>query len=136
MLEFLNADTSVAELCRQHNISPAAFQDWKDKFMAGGKQALAGRVDMATIHTKEAESLKRIICEITVANDILKRAHIGSPFFIILVFCYSMSRDNKIILSIAVFVLVVLATVFVIIPAYLLRQSVIFPPLHTTAHLK
>ena len=43
VLEFLNTNTSAAELCRKHNISPAAFQDWKNKFMTGGKQALAGR---------------------------------------------------------------------------------------------
>ena len=49
VLEFLNTSTSAAELCRKHNISPATFQDWKDKFMAGGKQALAGRGDVAKI---------------------------------------------------------------------------------------
>ena len=42
VIEFINTSTSAAELCRKHNISPATFQDWKDKFMAGGKQALAG----------------------------------------------------------------------------------------------
>ena len=88
-----------------------------------GNKTWQQRGDMVEIHAKEVENLKRIIGEITVANDILKRVHIDNHFFIILVFCYSMSRDNKIILSIAVFVLVVLATVFVIIPAYLLRQS-------------
>ena len=40
VLEFLNTGTSAAELCRKHNISPATFQNWKDKFMEGGKQAL------------------------------------------------------------------------------------------------
>ena len=73
VLEFLNTSASAAELCRKHNISPATFQDWKDKFMAGGKQALAGRGDTAKIHTKEVENFKRIIGEITVANDILKK---------------------------------------------------------------
>ena len=73
VLEFLNTSTSAAALCRKHNISPATFQDWKDKFMAGGKQALVGRGDVAKIHTKEMENLKRIICEITVANGILKK---------------------------------------------------------------
>ena len=73
VLEFLNTSTSAAELCRKYSISPATFQDWKDKFMAGGKQALAGRGDVAKIHTKEVENLKRIIGEITVANDILKK---------------------------------------------------------------
>ena len=78
VLEFLNTSTSAVQLCRKHNISPAAFQDWKDKFMAGGKQALAGRGDVAKIHTKEVENLKRIIGEITVANDILKKTLEGA----------------------------------------------------------
>ena len=34
-----------------------------------------------------------------------------------------MSRDDKIVLSIIVSVLIILATVFVIIPAYLFRQT-------------
>ena len=42
VLEFLNIGTSAAKLCCKHNILPATFQDWKDKFIAGGKQALAG----------------------------------------------------------------------------------------------
>ena len=78
VLEFLNTRTSAAELCRKYNISQATFQDWKDKFMADGKQALAGRVDVAKIHAKEVENLKRIIGEITVANDILKKTLEGT----------------------------------------------------------
>ena len=72
LIYFLQIFSGVA-ICRKHNISPATFQDWKDKFMAGGKQALAGRGDVAKIHAKEVENLKRIIGEITVANDILKK---------------------------------------------------------------
>ena len=53
VLEFLNIGTSAAELCRKHNISPVTFQDWKNKFMADGKQALAGPRETAKIHTKE-----------------------------------------------------------------------------------
>ena len=42
VLEFLNTGTSAAKLRRKRNISPATFQDWKDKFRTGGKQTLAG----------------------------------------------------------------------------------------------
>ena len=73
MLEFLNTGASAAELCHKHNISPAIFQDWENKFMEGEKQALAGREDMVRIHAKEVENLRRIIGEITVVNDILKK---------------------------------------------------------------
>ena len=43
VLEFLNTGMYAAGLCRKHNVSPATFQNWEDKFMKGGKQALAGR---------------------------------------------------------------------------------------------
>ena len=41
--------------------------------MQGGKQALADRGDAAKNQVKEIENLKRIIGEITIANDILKK---------------------------------------------------------------
>ena len=48
-------------------------QDWKNMFLHGGKQALLNRGDAAKSHAREVENLKRIIGEITVANDILKK---------------------------------------------------------------
>ena len=39
---------------------------------------MAGRGDMARIHAKEVENLKRIIGEIAVANDILKKTLEGA----------------------------------------------------------
>ena len=77
-MEFANAGISTAELCRKHNISPTIFQDWKDKFMQGGRQALTNKEDKAKSHTKEVENLKRIIGEITVANDVLKKTLEGA----------------------------------------------------------
>ena len=32
---------SSTEMCRKHNVLPTAFQDWKDMFLQGGKQARA-----------------------------------------------------------------------------------------------
>ena len=78
VLEFLNASTSAVKSCHKHNILPVTFQDWKDKFMADGKQALAGPRGHGKIHAKEAENLKCIIGEITVANDILKKTLEGA----------------------------------------------------------
>ena len=40
--EFFTTRISAAELCRRHNVSPATFQDWRDRFLQDGKQALAG----------------------------------------------------------------------------------------------
>ena len=73
VMEFFSTNITAAELCRKHNVSPATFQDWKDMFLHGGKQALLNRGDAAKSHAREIENLKRIIGEITVANDILKK---------------------------------------------------------------
>ena len=78
MMEFFNTNIPAAELCRKHNVSPATLQDWKNKFLEGGKQALAGRGDAGKTHAKEVENLKRIIGEITVTNDILKKTLEGT----------------------------------------------------------
>ena len=78
VVEFFNTNISAAELCRRHNVSPATFQDWKDKFLQGGKQALADRGDATKNQVKEIENLKRIIGEITIANDILKKTLEGA----------------------------------------------------------
>ncbi len=78
VVEFFNTSISAAELCRKHNVSSATFQDWKDKFLQGGKQALADRGDTAKNQVKEIENLKRIIDDITIANDILKKTLEGT----------------------------------------------------------
>jgi len=76
--EFFTTNISAAELCRKHNVSPTTFQDWKEKFLQGGRQALADGGGAAKNHAKEVENLKRIIGEITVANDILKKTLEGA----------------------------------------------------------
>ena len=78
VMEFFSTNITTAELCRKHNVSPATFQDWKGMFLHGGKQALLNRGDVAKSHAGEVENLKRIIGEITVANDILKKTLEGA----------------------------------------------------------
>ncbi len=73
VVEFFTTRISAAELCRKYNISPATFQDWKDRFLQGGKQALAIHGDVDKSHGREIEHLKRIIAEIIIANDVLKK---------------------------------------------------------------
>ena len=61
VVEFFTTSIPAAELCRKHSVSPATFQDWKDKFLQGGRQALADWGGAAKNHAKEVENLKRII---------------------------------------------------------------------------
>jgi transposase-like protein len=75
VLESLNTNISTAELCRKYNIAPQTFYSWKEKFVDGGKASLNGTPngDICKNLQKENDSLKRLIGEITIANDILKK---------------------------------------------------------------
>ena len=44
VLESLNTNISMAELCRKYNVTPVTFYAWKEKFVQGGKLALSGQL--------------------------------------------------------------------------------------------
>ena len=74
LMELFNTNVSAAELCRIHNISPATMQAWKDKFLQGGRYGIRDKsARISKAHEKKIEHLQRIIGELTVANDILKK---------------------------------------------------------------
>ena len=73
VLESMNTNISLAELCRKYNVSPGVFYQWKEKFMKGGKLALAGQLkDPATEKEAEINRLKKLIGELTIANEAMK----------------------------------------------------------------
>lgn len=76
VLQTFNPQTSVAEICREHNLAPRTVYDWKEKFLDGGRSSFEGSntSKQAKKHKKEITSLKRIIGEYAVANDALKKA--------------------------------------------------------------
>ena len=76
VMESLNTNISVAELCRKHNVTPNAFYGWKEKFLEAGKIALAGSSKNGAGFelVAEVESLKKLIGELTIANSALKKA--------------------------------------------------------------
>ena len=78
VMEFIDTGMPAAELSCKHNVSPTAFQDWKDKFTQGGRQALLNKGDKIENHAKEMENLKCIIGEITAVNDVLKKTLEGT----------------------------------------------------------
>ena len=80
ILEFLNTNITTAELCRKYNIHPQTFYQWKERFIAGGKASLNGtsKGNVCKNLQKENDSLKKLIGEITIANDILKKTLEGS----------------------------------------------------------
>ncbi len=75
VLQTFNSETSMAELCRQHNLQPRTVYAWKEKFLKAGKSSFSDSdiSSLAKRHKKEISSLKRIIGEYAVANDALKK---------------------------------------------------------------
>lgn len=75
VLEFFNTNICIAELCRKHNLSPQTFYQWRNRFVEGDKASLNGTPngDVCNNLQKENDSLKKLIGEITIANDILKK---------------------------------------------------------------
>ena len=72
MESFQNPDITIADICMNHGIAVSMFYKWKDQFLEGGRKGLEGKdPDKALI--KEVESLKAIIGEMTIANEILKK---------------------------------------------------------------
>src|SRR5437016_3604092 len=64
----------VAELCRKHGVRPPAFYSWREKFFQGGKLALSGQLRDPVRETEaENERLKKLIGELTIANDAFKK---------------------------------------------------------------
>ena len=41
VLESIRAGTSMAELCRKHNVHPQTFHNWKQRFTESGKTGLS-----------------------------------------------------------------------------------------------
>jgi transposase-like protein len=75
VMESLNTNIGIAELCRKHSVSPVVVYQWREKFMEGGKMALSGSIKNGTSKEAEAEieRLKKLIGELTIANDAFKK---------------------------------------------------------------
>lgn len=73
VMEGLNGKISIAEICRNHQISQTLFYKWRDKFLEGGKKALNGNIDESRLYQSEIEKLEKIIGKQTIQIEILKK---------------------------------------------------------------
>jgi len=74
VLEGLSRTRSVAEICRQHQISQTLYYRWRDKFLEGGKKALLNGSGDDKVYQAEIERLQRIIGKQTIQIEILKKS--------------------------------------------------------------
>lgn len=79
VMEALRAETSIAELCRQHGISQSQFYRWNKEFLEAGKKRLSGDItreatsDDVSDLRKENQRLKEIVADLVVRYDIVKK---------------------------------------------------------------
>ena len=75
VLESIRISISTAELRRKHNVHPQTFHNWKQRFMEYGNAGLSqsGKKDPIKTMKKREDNYKRLIGDLTIANDILKK---------------------------------------------------------------
>jgi transposase-like protein len=73
VLEGLRGMRSVAEICREHQISQTLYYRWRDKFLEGARNGLENGSADEKAHRAEIERLQKIIGKQTIEIDILKK---------------------------------------------------------------
>jgi len=83
VLEGLRGEESIAELCRRESINQNVYYRWSKEFLEAGKQRLAGDIKREATSTevidlkKENDQLKRLLADIMLKNDVLKKSVLG-----------------------------------------------------------
>ena len=74
VLEGIKGQKSIAEICREHQISQNLYYRWRDRFLEAGQKGLGPvDVDEAKALRSEIEKLQKIIGRQTIAIEALKK---------------------------------------------------------------
>lgn len=73
VLAGLRGDRSIAELCREHQISENLYYTWRDKLLEGGAERLAGKEERTELVElrKRVRDLERTLGRKTYELEIL-----------------------------------------------------------------
>ncbi len=75
VLSILKGETSIQEAARQHGITVAEIEDWKEKFLLGAENALRSRPkDEEALQEEQIKKLKQKIGDLVMDIDILREA--------------------------------------------------------------
>ncbi len=83
VLEGMRGEESIAELCRREGLNQNVYYRWSKEFLEAGKQRLAGDIKREATSTevtdlkKENDQLKRLLADIMLKNDVLKKSVLG-----------------------------------------------------------
>lgn len=79
VIEGLQGDSSIAELCRREGISQATYYKWSKEFLEAGKQRLSGNTERQADSEqvkdlkKENNELKFLVADLSLKNRMLKK---------------------------------------------------------------
>ncbi len=83
VLEGMRGEESIAELCRREGLNQNVYYRWSKEFLEAGKQRLAGDIKReassseGTDLKRENDQLKRLLADIMLKNDVLKKSVLG-----------------------------------------------------------
>ncbi len=83
VLEGMRGEESIAELCRREGLNQNVYYRWSKEFLEAGKKRLAGDIKReansseVTDLKKENGQLKRLVADIMLKNDVLKKSVLG-----------------------------------------------------------
>lgn len=79
VLEGLKGECSIADLCRREGIHPTMYYKWSKDFLEAGKRRLNGdtvreaNTDEVSELRTENESLKQLVADLSLKNNVLKK---------------------------------------------------------------
>lgn len=73
VLQLLSGERSMAELCREHQLSSQMIGNWKQQFLAGATQAFESDATSSAEQERMAE-LERMVGKLTMELEIAKKA--------------------------------------------------------------
>jgi transposase-like protein len=80
VLTLVRGETSVAEAARQHGLTVAEVEEWKERFLASAEKGLRSKpLDDEALKEAEIKRLKQKVGELVMDIDILKEAAKGHP---------------------------------------------------------
>ncbi len=75
VVSILKGDTSVADAARQHGLTVAEVEEWRDRFLLGAENALRARPkEEEALKEERIKKLKQKIGDLVLDNDILREA--------------------------------------------------------------
>jgi transposase len=78
VLASLRGPKTIAQLCREHDISESLLRKWRDQFLAAGAERLSGKAERTEIDelrgqvAKLERALGRKTMEVEIAGELLR----------------------------------------------------------------